>query len=52
MLLMLVGVAMLVRGTHYCLRNGLGWQGYVLSGVPAILVFALGMARWRFLRKG
>jgi len=51
-LLMLVGLAMLVRGIDFSVRNGVGWQGFVQSGVIGALVFALGLARWRFLRKG
>jgi hypothetical protein len=51
-LLMLVGLAMLVRGIDFSVRNGVGWQGFVQSGVIGALVFALGLARWRFLRRG
>jgi hypothetical protein len=51
-LLMLVGLAMLVRGFGFSIRSGVGWQGFVQSGVIGALVFALGLARWRFLRRG
>ena len=51
-LLMLAGIAMLLRGIYYSVRHGLGWRGILMSGVVGALVFALGMARWRFLRKG
>lgn len=51
-LLMLLGLAMLIRGIGFSVRGGVGWQGVVQSGVIGALVFALGLARWRFLRKG
>jgi hypothetical protein len=50
-LLMIVGVCMLARGLAYSVRNGLGWQGILQAGIIGFLVFALGFARWRYLRQ-
>jgi hypothetical protein len=50
-LLMILGAAMLVRGVENSIRRGLGWQGLMLSLILGILVFALGLARWRYLRQ-
>jgi hypothetical protein len=50
-LLVIVGLAMLMRGLEYTVRRGLGWQGLVQSGVIGVLVVALGIARWRYLRR-
>ncbi len=46
--LILLGVAMVARGAAWSIREGLGWQGVVQSLVVGGLVFALGIARWRF----
>ncbi len=51
-LLMLAACAMLSRGIYYSTRHGLDWQGLVETVLIGGLVFALGLARWRFLRKG
>jgi hypothetical protein len=50
-LLMVVGIAMSLRGIHYSLQADLGWSKLLLSGVVGALVFALGLARWRYLRQ-
>jgi hypothetical protein len=50
-LLMILGAAMLVRGVENSMRRGLGWQGLMMSLVLGVLVFALGFARWRYLRQ-
>jgi hypothetical protein len=47
-LLMIVGLAMLVRGLNHTILRGLGWQGFLESGIVGGLVFALGLARWRY----
>ena len=49
-LLMVLGIAMSLRGIHYSLAAGLGWSHLLLSVVLGALVFALGLARWRYLR--
>jgi hypothetical protein len=49
-LLMGLGVAMLLRGLKYVFSQGLGWQGLIQASVVGVLVFALGFARWRYLR--
>lgn len=51
LLLMIVGAAMLARGVENALRRGLGWQAIMISLVLGSLVFALGFARWRYLRQ-
>ena len=50
-ILMILGAAMLVRGLTYAVRAGLGWQGIIPALVVGVLVFALGFARWRYLRQ-
>ena len=50
-LLMGLGTAMLLRGLNYVLKQGLGWRGLIQTGVAGALVFALGFARWRYLRQ-
>jgi hypothetical protein len=50
-ILMLLGVSMLMRGLGYSIRSGLGWQGMIQALVVGCLVFALGFARWRYLRQ-
>jgi hypothetical protein len=50
-LLMILGVAMFLRGLENSLKRGLGWQGTMMSCVLGGLVFALGFARWRYLRQ-
>ena len=50
MVLMGLGIAMLLRGLNYVFNHGLGWQGLILTSVAGALVFALGFARWRYLR--
>jgi hypothetical protein len=50
-LLMILGVIMLARGLEYTLRRGLGWQGILQATIAGVLVFALGFARWRYLRQ-
>jgi hypothetical protein len=47
-LLMILGIAMLMRGIYYSLRRGLGWQNLLFSAVVGTLVFALGLTRWRY----
>ncbi len=51
-LLMVAGSAILLRGFYYSAQHGLGIPGLLQSGIIGALVFALGLARWRFLRKG
>ncbi len=51
LLLMLMGGIMLARGLDYAIRSGLGWQGIILAVVAGVLVFALGLSRWRYLRQ-
>jgi hypothetical protein len=48
---MLLGTVMLARGLDYTLRSGMGWQGILQASIAGALVFALGFARWRFLRQ-
>ncbi len=50
-LLMFAGTAMLLRGAYYSIRHRMGWQGLLTSGIMGALVFALGLSRWRFLRR-
>ena len=50
-LLMIIGAFMLARGIGYSIRNGLGWQGIIQALIVGFLVFALGLARWRYLRQ-
>jgi hypothetical protein len=50
-LLMVLGIAMSLRGIHHSLAAGLGWSNLLLSAVLGALVFALGLARWRYLRE-
>ena len=50
-LLMLAGIAILVRGVHYSLTESPGWQNLLLSAAVGALVFALGLARWRYWRQ-
>lgn len=50
-LLMILGVAMLVRGVENSVARGLGFQGIMMSLVLGALVFSLGFARWRYLRQ-
>jgi predicted cobalt transporter CbtA len=50
-LLMLTGIAILLRGVHYSLTESPGWQNLLLSTVAGALVFALGLARWRYWRQ-
>ncbi len=47
MLLMVLGVAMLVRGLEYSVSQGLGWQGTIQAVIAGALVFVLGFVRWR-----
>jgi hypothetical protein len=47
-LLMILGIAILMRGVHYSLTESPGWQNLLLSTVVGALVFALGLARWRY----
>ena len=49
--LMILGAVMLARGLDYTIRQDLGWQGFLQAGIAGVLVFALGFARWRFLRQ-
>jgi hypothetical protein len=49
-LLMAIGVAMFARGLNFSIRRDLGWQGLVPTVIIAVLVFALGFTRWRYLR--
>lgn len=52
LLLMLVGMAMIVRGVVYSfLRNGPGWKGAAQAVLIGALVIALGFARWRYWRQ-
>jgi hypothetical protein len=48
-ILMIVGIAMLVRGLMFAMKAELGWQGIIPTLVVGTLVFALGFARWRYL---
>lgn len=50
-ILMLLGVAMIVRGIQNSMQRGLGWQGMLMSSVLGMLVCALGFIRWRYLRQ-
>jgi hypothetical protein len=50
-LLILLGIFMVARGIGWSVRQGLGWQGFVQSVVVGGLVFALGVARWRYWRQ-
>ncbi len=51
MILMALGAVMLARGLLYTFEAGLGWQGIIQALVVGALVFALGFARWRYLRQ-
>ncbi len=48
LLLIFVGTLIFVRGSHYPIAHGLGWQGVLVSSVVGALVIALGIARWRY----
>ena len=50
-LLMIIGALMLARGLGYLISKGLGWQGIIQAAIIGLLVFALGFARWRYLRQ-
>jgi hypothetical protein len=45
-----LGIVMLLRGLNFVFNQGLGWQGLIQTAVVGALVFALGFARWRYLR--
>jgi hypothetical protein len=51
MILMALGIVMLARGLIYTARSEVGWQGLIQAAVVGSLVFALGFARWRYLRQ-
>jgi len=50
-ILMILGAIMLVRGVIFSIRASLGWQGIIQAAIIGPLVFALGFARWRYLRQ-
>ncbi len=50
-ILMILGVVMLARGFIFSMRSALGWQGIAQAVIVGSLVFALGFARWRYLRQ-
>ncbi|MBN1570914.1 MAG: hypothetical protein JXA73_23940 [Acidobacteria bacterium] len=50
-ILMALGAMMLARGLLFTFKAGLGWQGMIQSLLVGALVFALGFARWRYLRQ-
>ena len=50
-ILMVLGGVMLARGLLFAIKSGLGWQGIVQALIVGTLVFALGFARWRYLRQ-
>ncbi len=49
-LLMVVGAVVLIRGVGHSIQNHLGVGPFIQTGVVGVLVFALGLARWRFWR--
>jgi hypothetical protein len=50
-ILMVLGIVMLIRGIENSMHRGLGWQGTLMSSVLGLLVFALGLTRWRYLSR-
>ncbi|MCX7968582.1 MAG: hypothetical protein N3B10_08850 [Armatimonadetes bacterium] len=48
LLLIIVGVLIIVRGTYHTIAHGLSWQGIIVSLVMGALVISLGIARWRY----
>jgi hypothetical protein len=50
-ILMILGVVMLSRGLIFSMKSALGWQGVAQAVIVGSLVFALGFARWRYLRQ-
>jgi hypothetical protein len=51
LVLMVLGVVIIIRGLQNSLQRGLGWRGILMSCFLGMLIFALGLARWRFLRQ-
>ena len=49
-LLMVVGAVVLIRGIGYGIQNHLGVGPFIQTAVVGVLIFALGLARWRFWR--
>lgn len=49
-LLMVVGTVVLIRGIGYGIQNHLGLGPFIQTTVVGILIFGLGLARWRFWR--
>jgi len=47
---MLVGAVLLIRGIGYSLEHHLGLVPLIQTAVVGALVFALGLARWRYWR--
>jgi hypothetical protein len=50
-LMMLVGAAIMLRGACYALGRDEGWRPLLVSVVLGGLIFALGIARWRYWRE-
>jgi hypothetical protein len=51
-LLVLAGGAAMARGVGYGIQHGAGWRGVVVPAVVGALTIGLGLARWRFWRRG
>jgi uncharacterized protein (DUF697 family) len=48
-LLMAIGIAMLIRGLSFAMRQNLGFQGIIMASIAGGIVFALGFIRYRYL---
>lgn len=47
-MLIVVGVTVVVRSVHHAITRNLGLQGIVIAFALGAMLFALGIARWRY----